>query len=98
MVFGLYDEYHMSEEEELKKKLMLDRQHELRKQKLENLRLVKEMSADELKEKQDIPAYLRKGVKLSENPHSSESNLSRYKMNKDNELLGGNRFLHDNVD
>lgn len=98
VVFGLYDEYQRKEEEEIKKKLMLERQHELRKQKLEDLRLVKEMSADELKEKQDIPAYLRKGVKLEDNLHSSETNLSRYKLSDDNELLGGNRFLHDNVD
>lgn len=98
VVFGLYDDYERQEEEDVKKKLMLEKQHQLRKQKLENLRLVKEMSTDELKEKQDIPAYLRKGVKLEENPHSSETNLSRYKLNEDNELLGGNRFLHDNVD
>jgi cell division protein FtsZ len=63
-----------------------------------NLRRVSEMSSEELKEKQETPAYLRKGMKLGGQQHSSEENISRYYLNDDDELLGDNKFLHDNVD
>ncbi|WP_040303917.1 cell division protein FtsZ [Algoriphagus machipongonensis] len=53
---------------------------------------------EELKEKMDVPAYQRKNVKLNEPQHSSEENISKYNLNDDNEILGNNRFLHDNVD
>lgn len=53
---------------------------------------------EELKEKMEVPAYLRKNVKLNEPQHSSEQNISKYNLNDDNEILGNNRFLHDNVD
>ena len=57
-----------------------------------------DLSDEELQERRDVPAYLRRNIKLKEMPHSSESSNSRYKVDEDNELLGGNRFLHDNVD
>lgn len=53
---------------------------------------------EELKEKMEVPAYQRKNVKLNEPQHSSEQNISKYNLNDDNEILGNNRFLHDNVD
>jgi cell division protein FtsZ len=52
----------------------------------------------EFKEKLDVPAYLRKNVTLRNNPHSSESDISRFNLNDDNKILGNNKFLHDNVD
>ncbi len=57
-----------------------------------------DLSDEELQERRDVPAYLRRNIKLKEMPHSSESSSSRYKVDEDSELLGGNRFLHDNVD
>lgn len=51
-----------------------------------------------LKEKLEVPAYQRKNVNLQKVPHSSEQNVSRYHLNENNELLGNNKFLHDNVD
>lgn len=57
-----------------------------------------DLSDEELQERRDVPAYLRRNIKLKEMPHSSESSSSRYKVDEGNELLGGNRFLHDNVD
>jgi cell division protein FtsZ len=56
------------------------------------------MSPDEFKEKLEVPAYLRKKINLADYPHSSEKNISRYNLNDDNEILGNNKFLHDNVD
>ena len=57
-----------------------------------------EMSKEDFKQKWDVPAYQRRGVKMDNVPHSSEPTLSRYNLNDDNNLLGNNKFLHDNVD
>lgn len=57
-----------------------------------------DLSEEELQERREVPAYLRRNIKLREMPHSSESSGSRYTIDEGNELLGGNRFLHDNVD
>ncbi|MBS1951646.1 MAG: Cell division protein FtsZ [Cytophagales bacterium] len=58
-----------------------------------------EMTKEEFNEKWALPAYLRRGMKVDGNlPHSSEPFISRYNLNDDNNLLGNNKFLHDNVD
>lgn len=57
-----------------------------------------EMTKEEFNEKWSLPAYLRRGVKMSNVPHSSEPYISRYNLNDENSLLGNNKFLHDNVD
>ena len=52
------------------------------------------------------PAYKRRGVALDNTPHSSESSVSRYSLNeeenaegeKEMKLRDNNPFLHDNVD
>ena len=49
-------------------------------------------------ERWNEPAFRRKNVKLQKTPHSSERNVSRYNLNDDNQILGNNKFLHDNVD
>jgi len=56
------------------------------------------MPTEEFKERLDVPAYERKQVKLQNVPHSSESNVSKYNLNEENQILGNNKFLHDNVD
>lgn len=55
-------------------------------------------SPEELKEKMSVPAYQRKNVVLNEPQHSSEPTVSKYNLSEENEILGNNRFLHDNVD
>ena len=57
-----------------------------------------QLSNDDFKEKLEIPAYQRKQVRLNDTMPSSESNVSRYNLNDDDELMGNNKFLHDNVD
>lgn len=57
-----------------------------------------EMSKEEFNDKWHKAAYVRRGVKMENVPHSSESYISRYNLNDDNNLLGNNKFLHDNVD
>ncbi|MDH5365360.1 MAG: cell division protein FtsZ [Cyclobacteriaceae bacterium] len=56
------------------------------------------IESDDFKQKLDVPAYLRKDVRLHNVPHSSEPHVSRYNLNDDNQILGNNKFLHDNVD
>jgi cell division protein FtsZ len=70
------------------------------KERSEKLSKVKNysISDEEYKERWDVPAYLRKKVKLEEIPHSSEHEISRYNLNDENQILGNNKFLHDNVD
>ena len=57
-----------------------------------------EMPSDEFKERLDVPAYERKKIQLTKVPHSSESNISKFNLTDDNQILGNNKFLHDNVD
>ncbi len=56
------------------------------------------MTPEEFKQMLEIPAYKRNNTTLSDYPHSSERNISRFQLNEDNEILGNNKFLHDNVD
>ena len=78
-------------------KQRLQEQAESRKEKLKNARK-QEMTKEEFNEKWALPAYLRRGVKMDNVPHSSEQLVSKYNLNDDNGLLGNNKFLHDNVD
>lgn len=79
------------------------RKEELEKKARERIERLKglkghDISDDDLKERLDVPAYLRKKVVLHNPPHSSKHNISRYNLNDDNQLTGNNRYLHDNVD
>ncbi|HYF69807.1 MAG TPA: cell division protein FtsZ [Ohtaekwangia sp.] len=78
-------------------KQRLQQQAEERKEKIKQARK-HEMTKEEFNEKWSLPAYLRRGVKMNDVPHSSESFISKYNLNDDNNILGNNKFLHDNVD
>ncbi|MDZ4715910.1 MAG: cell division protein FtsZ [Cytophagales bacterium] len=80
-----------------KTKQRLEQQAKERREKLKASRK-HEMSKEEFNEKWTLPAYLRRGVKMENVPHSSERFISKYNLNDDNSLLGNNKFLHDNVD
>lgn len=56
------------------------------------------MNPEEYKEMNDTPAFIRRKKQIYDAPHSSEKNISRFSLNEDNEILGNNKFLHDNVD
>lgn len=75
----------------------LRQQAEQRKEKLKQARK-QEMTKEEFNEKWALPAYLRRGVKMDNVPHSSDQFISKYNLNDENSLLGNNKFLHDNVD
>lgn len=54
-----------------------------------------------LQELEDVPAYRRRETALSEVPHSSESQVSRFTLSNEDgqtEIRPNNSFLHDNVD
>lgn len=56
-------------------------------------------NTDKLKELEETPAYLRRGVSLSDVPASDEDNISRFSLDGETgEFKSNNSFLHDNVD
>ena len=81
---------------ELEERELMKRRQEERRDRLR--RLSSEITTEAIKEKLEVPAYLRRNVALESVAHSSERNISRFNLNDDNEILGDNRFLHDNVD
>jgi cell division protein FtsZ len=56
------------------------------------------LDPEEFKDHLERPAYERKQLMFFQIPDHSKNEMSRYKLNDDNELLGDNKFLHDNVD
>ena len=80
-------------------------EEQLKKAKERILRLrdlgIKLRSASGLQEIESEPAYKRKQMALENIPHSSESQLSRFTLSKEEdgaEIRPNNTFLHDNVD
>lgn len=78
-------------------KQRLQQQAEQRKETLKQARK-HEMTKEEFNEKWALPAYLRRGVTMQDVPHSSQPFISKYNLNDDNNIIGNNKFLHDNVD
>lgn len=79
------------------KRFALQKQAQDRIEKLKGIKTNHDRDED-YKDKWDTPAYVRRNVNLQDVPHSSEKNISRYNLNDDNQILGNNKFLHDNVD
>lgn len=80
-------------------------EEQLRKAKERIMRLrdlgIKLRSASGLQEIENEPAYKRKQMALENTPHSSESQVSRFTLTKDDDqtdIRPNNSFLHDNVD
>lgn len=80
------------------KKSSLQQQSMARIEKLRGLNEVTNTQDEDYKKKWETPAYIRRNVNLQDAPHSSERNVSKYNLNDDNQILGNNKFLHDNVD
>jgi len=79
------------------------RQEELKRRSMERIEKLKQLNGGQTNtpesyRKMEVPAYKRKQIKLNEIPHSSEKNISKFNLNDDNQILGNNKFLHDNVD
>lgn len=98
-IFGTMDE--SDEERELR--IANEKVEEMKKRLIHLRELHKNArSASRIEEFENVPAYKRKGVKLEDPPHSSESEVSRISLveepEKKPELRQNNSFLHDNVD
>jgi cell division protein FtsZ len=61
-------------------------------------RISSDMTQEDYREKMEVPAYKRRNIRLQDVPLSSEKNISRFNLSDDDQILGNNRFLHDNVD
>lgn len=46
----------------------------------------------------DEPAYMRQNLVLQDPAQSDQSQISRYSLSDESDLMGNNKFLHDNVD
>ncbi|MFY0599130.1 MAG: cell division protein FtsZ [Cyclobacteriaceae bacterium] len=57
-----------------------------------------DISAQDYKTRYDVPAYERKKVNFVQVPHSADRNISKFNLTEDNQILGNNKYLHDNVD
>ncbi|MEQ8474524.1 MAG: cell division protein FtsZ [Marinoscillum sp.] len=79
------------------KKLQLMEQRRKREELLEGSKR-DDISSQNFKERFDVPAYERKKVSFSKVPHSSERNISKFNLTDENQILGNNKYLHDNVD
>lgn len=79
------------------KKLELMEQRRRREEMLEGTQR-EEMASKNFKERFDVPAYERKKITFSKVPHSSERNISKFNLTDENQILGNNKYLHDNVD
>lgn len=78
-----------------RRKLVADSQERIRQlQNLNNITGNKNVDADSY----EIPSYIRRNVNLHKLPNASNTEISRYNLNDSNEILGDNKFLHDNVD
>lgn len=98
-IFEIQKDVKKKERDQLEeqKRMLLEQARE-RIKRLRGLSANQNMDPEEFKEKLEVPAYLRKKVDLQDAPHSSERNISRFNLNDFNEILGNNKFLHDNVD
>ena len=80
------------------KKNALLKQAKDRVEKLNGLKSASHDREDDYRDKWETPAYVRRKISLPDVPHSSQQNISRYNLNDDNQIMGSNKFLHDNVD
>ena len=56
-------------------------------------------ATEDLSQVEDTPAYVRRGVSLSETPAADNNDVSRYTLDAETgEMKSNNSFLHDNVD
>jgi cell division protein FtsZ len=56
------------------------------------------LTPEELKAMEDIPSYMRRNVKLQQQPPAAENPVSRFRLDEESGIVKDNKFLHDNVD
>lgn len=85
---------------EEERRRQMEREQQRRREALRNQPPPKLSNPQTIVELENEPAYMRRGVTLDDVPASSESALSKWTINDDDEpeISLGNSFLHDNVD
>ena len=98
--FSEEEEYLFQRELSPRKKVLMEEAYQ-RKLKLRGRKSISSPDSSQeqfQKENFNQPAYLRKNVHLYSTPPSNDQNVSRYSLDDENNIIGNNRFLHDNVD
>ncbi|MGB3779453.1 MAG: cell division protein FtsZ [Tunicatimonas sp.] len=94
------EEYLFQRELSPRKKVLMEEAYQ-RKLKLRGRKSISSPDSSQeqfQKENFSQPAYLRKNVHLYSTPPSNDQNVSRYSLDDESNIVGNNRFLHDNVD
>lgn len=95
------DERILREMSSSKRYLMMKEAYE-RKLKLKGRKSISSPdNSEDVFKKEDFynePAYVRRNIHLYSAPSYNDRNVSRYSLDDDDNIVGNNKFLHDNVD
>jgi len=96
------DDENFYQERSSSRKYLMRKEAEERKTRLKGRKSISspENSEDVFK-KEDFynePAYVRRNIHLYSAPSHSDRNVSRYSLDDEDNIIGNNKFLHDNVD
>lgn len=100
----LFDQSEISDEQADKKKKMADRVKNLKEthERLKEAGYTSSSKENEIEELENVPAYIRKKLKLDPENHSESEEVSRYRLSDEEDdspkLRPDNSYLHDNVD
>lgn len=92
------DDYDTYESEEQRRQREREENYRYQQEQIDNFKSMGELSNEELQERKDIPAYMRKKVDLKDIPHTSDDTDTTHNIKKDNKVLGNNNFLYDNAE
>ena len=102
--YVLLDEQKSKEEKDKRDKKLAERVRNLREthEKLKEAGYSKDSRDYEIDEMENVPAYVRKKIKIDKSKHSESDEVSRYRLSDDEKdppkLRPDNSYLHDNVD
>jgi len=102
--YVLYDHSASKEDPVEKEKRMADRVRNLKEthERLKEEGYTAKTKDNEIEELENVPAYVRKKMKLDPEKHSENEEVSRYRLSEDEDesprLRPDNSYLHDNVD
>jgi cell division protein FtsZ len=86
-------------ESEEERRRRLSQESQRRERLRSNVNSMKLNNPQTIIELENEPAYLRRGVRLDNIPHSSDKQMSNWTIDENDNLnTSGNSFLHDNVD
>ncbi|MDA3822794.1 MAG: cell division protein FtsZ [Bacteroidales bacterium] len=102
--YVLFDQSNSDKDAKSKEKKMADRVRNLKEthQRLKDAGYTSGSKEEEIDELENVPAYIRKKLKLNPDPHSENEEVSRYRLSDEDKdspkLRPDNSYLHDNVD